>query len=255
LTTETLPTGDIKIFRPAPGSLTVIRNRIIKRQGSMYLLALTLLLAYGFFFLGQRWYQVLFSLPILVTAGGVGLLLSYRQQRKIWESVEILLGHNFIGRRQLGIAEIRIQGGEIERVQDSDIGLLIFTASKLRSLIVPAELTEQDSKEIRTTLSAWKPIEPKTEGRNWKNIGLGALLLVIYGILAFPVTESPWVILIAFVAALGINGYYISLINRAQGIDPRQRLMFTISMVLILFIGLMRLCLVSGAYQLMMPSA
>jgi hypothetical protein len=79
------------------------------------------------------------------------------------------------------------------------------------------------------------------------------LLLVIYGILAFPVTDSPWIILIAFVAALGINSYYISLIKRAQGIDPRQRLLFTISMVLILLVGLIRLCAVSGIYRLIMP--
>jgi hypothetical protein len=246
MTQEPVSTPDVKIYRPAPGSLGVIRNRIIKRQGLMYLLALALFVGYGIFFSNAQLNSMVFTIPILITAGGAGLLISYRQQKKIWDTVEILLGNDFVGRRQLGILEVRIPGTEITKIQDSEIGLLIYTASRERSLIVPAELAPKDFQEIRRALSRWTPVDPNMTGPGWMNVGLGVVLLAAYGVLGFPVTESAPVVLIAFIAAIGINGYFLQRIHHTQGVDPRQKLIFAVSMVLVLLLGLIKLSVVFG---------
>jgi hypothetical protein len=125
------------------------------------------------------------------------------QLQKVWESIEIEIGDQYIVRRQINVEETRIERGEVVAVQESEKGLLVSTMNNSRSLFIPVQLEEQGYEEVRATLSAWVPVQEASAPRMRR----GVLVAVLYvlGYVFVLLSWSRWLTLfvsLAMVAGL-----------------------------------------------------
>jgi hypothetical protein len=171
---------------------------------------------------------------------------SIKQQQAIWESIKIEVGDDYIARQQIRIPQIRINRGEVTAVWEVGNGLCILTADKFRSLSIPKELDSPDYEEIKSALSTWANIQPKSRGAQIKNTALTIMLLIGIGIIFL--STSAWLVLAAGLAVIPYSTFFFLQLPRHKGIDPKLRRTWIIGFGLLLLITGSRLYFLFAGY-------
>ncbi len=242
----------MQTYTLSPQGILKLRRRLLQRTAVIFSV---ILVVAGAGILSQfrgEWSEIV-SLPfaalILIVVLRIGFSRSAKQAQETWESINVEMGDDYIARRQIRIPELRIRRAEITSIQETGDGLRITTADKFHSLIVPIALDEPDYQAIKTTLSAWMPIQPVNPAvSRARNLAAGLLILAGYGIIL--VSMSPWLILIVALAMLGYYGYVFWFLKHHQGVDPRFRRSFVSGIVFLIFITSFKLWVLLGGMSL-----
>jgi hypothetical protein len=189
--------------------------------------------------------------PILLISICVNGYRIYKRQESIWKSIRIDVGEYSISRNQLNLPEIRISRKNVTQIKETNQGLMISTANKFRSLVVPNALDQADYDEIKNTLSAWTPIQAKSKSENTKIILLLFILLGGFGVVLF--SKVVWLVLIVSVMMLAIYGYYYWLLSKDKGTDPGLKRSLFIGIIFLAFIAVGRLSYLLDLFSALVP--
>jgi hypothetical protein len=115
---------------------------------------------------------------------------SYRQQREMAESYQIILDGNTITRKQEGAQEISIPRSGIARITETpDKGLGIIGINTRLRFGIPATL--EGYAELRKVLAGWHTIQPvKPRGMYWQAVAVPFLALALVGLFAVTIISN-----------------------------------------------------------------
>jgi hypothetical protein len=142
------------------------------------------------------WEYVWVLFPVVVLTFAIFAFSVYRvlaQLRRIWESIEIEIGGEYVARRQARIDEKRLSREEVVAVQETERGLIIRARDRSRSMFVPAQLEEQGYEEVKATVLDWAPEEEtSSQGKARKFVLVTSFVL---GYLVVLLSWSRWLTL------------------------------------------------------------
>jgi len=180
---------------------------------------------------------------LLLAALANGMRKAISQQKEIWSSIEIRMDDGAVGRSQIRVPEILIRREEVTTVRESGQGMVVKTADRYRSLVVPRHLDPADYAEIREDLATWVPIE-SGGGERGKSLGLMVLLIGGFVVMGFSRDRG----LVAAVA-LGLIAIYVWsawLAYRQEGMDPVLRKRVFLGLVFVILFAAVRLAFLFG---------
>ncbi len=160
-----------------------------------------------------------------------------RQQRALWESIQVELGGNFVSRSQVRIPRLIIQRAEITEIQETNNGLCVRTANRSRSLAIPKSLEGYD--EIKNTLAQWAPLRHIQQRERWTSIATLISLVLGFGVLFF--VWNFWIVLVVGVALIAFYVYFYWQLLHTEGVDPKFRRNMLFGVGFIVFIFIMRI--------------
>ena len=128
------------------------------------------------------------------------------QFQKIWESIEIEIGDQYVARRQVNVGEIRLNREEIVTIQETKRGLIIYSVGKSRSLFIPVQLEGHGYEEVKSTLSAWTPLQEVSSQGKARRIFWVVLFLLGYTIVLL--SWSRWLTLFVSLAMTAVLTYF-----------------------------------------------
>jgi hypothetical protein len=195
---------------------------------------------------------VIVSVVICVGIMVFALSSVLRQSKEIWESIRIEMTDEYIARTQARIPQVRINRQEITSIEEIDGGICIRTADKSRTLAILNDLDENHYQEIKNKLSTWSTIQPQSPKTKAQNAFLLVVLLLGFGILFL--SSSLWLVLVAGVSLISYYAYNYWSLRQVKGVDPRFRRHMSILFLFPLFIMIMKVCLLSGAIDLLTRS-
>lgn len=147
--------------------------------------------------------------------------LALKQNDKVWQSVQIEVGDDYIARSQVRIPQMRIERSEVTSIEEMESCLCIRTTNKRRTLAVPNVLDDAGYQEIKGVLSTWTTIQPAAPGATIRSVVFVMGVLLGFGILFF--SSVPWLTL----AAGGVNSLLLGYVNwtlrHTEGIDPKVK--------------------------------
>jgi len=159
------------------------RRRLIIRTGIIYLIFLAILLGVAIYNSRDSWpFVLLIIIPIFIVVGGFSNYRLIKQQHALWDSVRIEVGDDYVTRQQIRVPETRINRGEVASLREINNGLCIVSADKVHSLLIPKELDSSDYEEIKTAVSTWAAIQPKSPREQIKTLAWIMVFIIGFGI-------------------------------------------------------------------------
>lgn len=155
--------------------------------------------------------------PILLVVLASGVKKAIDQQKEIWSSVEIRMDDEAIGHSQIRVPEVLIRREEVTAIRETGQGLVVKTADRFRSLLIPRLLDPADYAEIREDLATWVPIE-SGGGERGKAIAFMALLIAGFAVMAF--SHNPGLVAVVALGLIAIYVWSTRRVYRQKGMDP-----------------------------------
>ncbi len=243
----------MKTYTLSPQGISRIRRRFLQRM-SLFLgiICLAVVGVNLWVIPNNGMTATIASIIVCIGVMTFALLRVLSQNKEIWESIRIEITDEYIARSQVRIPQIRITRQEITSIEERDGGICIRTDDESKTLFIPSDLDENDYQEIRNKLSSWIAIQPKSQKAKTQNAILLVLLIVGFGILFL--SWSLWVVLLAGVSLTGYYVYYYWSLRKTKGIDPKFRRSTLISILFLLFVMIMKVCLLSGGIDFLIRS-
>lgn len=195
----------------SPQAFNKRRNKLVLQSagGFPLLIAAEAVLVYSYAGLSSQFWSIL-APSVLLGAGviAVGAYRTLTRQKKIWQTLRVVLGRNYVAIKQEGGGEMRVRRDEVSAIQQTANGLLISTHSQPSALLIPAELEPAALDEITSALEAWSPIQPAPPRRRFtisRNVFLTAVWLAAAITLLAP---SLWLIWAALLALVILSGFW-----------------------------------------------
>lgn len=231
----------MKTYSLSKNNFLQFRRRLIIRTGIFDIVAMAIILVVAVYKAENTWpyvqpsiawLYVLLSIPIFLAVFGFTLYRSIKQSHAIWDSVRVEIGEDYVARRQLRVPEVRINRTEVTALREINNGLCVLTSDKFRALCIPIELDGPDYEEIKTTLSAWAPIQPKSAtARIWFT---AQLILLGIGTLIVFFSTSAWLVLIVGVILSGYYIYFFLQLLRHKAVDSKSIFVYIFFICLLL---------------------
>lgn len=169
--------------------------------------------------------------------------LALKQNGKVWQSVQIEVGDDYIARSQVRIPQMRIERNEVTSIEEMGNCLCIRTTDKRRTLAIPKVLDDADYQEIKGTLSTWATIQPAASDVNIRSMLLVVSVLLGFGILFF--SSMLWLTLAAGVLTSLCLGYIYWTSRHTEGVDPRVKRRFLLAFIFALIVTAMKVHVLS----------
>lgn len=238
----------MKVYSLSPQGISKLRRRLVQRLSALLGVPFLVVLGLNWWQAGDNWLTtVIVSVIVFAAVLAIAVSRSLRQVNEVWDSIKVEVGDDYVARSQVRIPQVRIPRDEITAIEEIEGGLCIRTADKWRTLAIPADLDDRDYQEIRSKLSAWRPIRPKSAKARVQNVLLLVVLLVGFGILL--ISTSLWLVLGVGLVMVGYYGYWYWTMRRVEGIDPQQRRSLLVVFLIPIFIMALKVCVLSGGYD------
>lgn len=172
------------------------------------------------------------------------IFFHYRQQIRLLYSMRYEIDGSKIVYRQVGKEPLQVSRADIVKIHARQDGLWLETANPGISLFVPAGLSRDGDADFRETLSAWTgtevtDVQPQGRGlRLWIFVLASSLLVLLFAnslILILPL--GVFVLLLAL--------YNERKLRRRPDINPGIVRMYNIAFSFLLFVIMMKACLIS----------
>ncbi len=103
-------------------------------------------------FLSVTW-QTLLIIGIVAGIMIFAVQASAKSARAVWDSFEIEVGDDYLVRRQLNLAETRLERDQIDHLKERGNMLIVYAANKSRQLPIPKSLDGYS--EVKDILLSW----------------------------------------------------------------------------------------------------
>jgi hypothetical protein len=181
--------------------------------------------------------------PILLVVLVNGVRKAIAQQKEIWSSVEIRMDDGAVGRSQIRVPEILIRREEVTAVRETGQGMVVKTADRYRSLLIPRLLDPADYAEIREDLATWVPIE---SGGGERGKGLAFMGLLIAGFAVMGFSHNPGLVAAVAFGLIAIYVWSVWRVYRQKGMDPAFRKQAVFVLVFVILFAAARLAFLFG---------
>ncbi len=236
----------MKIYSLSQQGISNLRRRFIRRLSAILGMAFLIVLGVNWWRGDDNWtITLIVSIVVFVVVVVITFSRGLQQVKEVWESIRVEVGDDYVARSQVRIPQVHISRDEITKIEEIEGGLCIRTSNKLRTLAIPLDLDASDYQEIRSKLSAWKPIQPRSV--KVQSAVLLTVLLVGFGVIF--ISSSLWLVLIVGLAMIGYYGYIYWTVRHAEGVDPQQRRNLLVAFLFPIFVTAMKACFLSSGYE------
>lgn len=159
-----LAPNSLRTYHLSPAGFITVRNKVLRQSLVIFAgtILFALVLAYRMF--GQTWHRdsIASLLPtivlVLIVCGALagGSRKGMKRNQESWDSFELVVGEDFVIRRQKDFPDLEIQQHEVTRVRETITGLYVETELRDRRIGIPSALI--DYEDARERLSRWMPL-------------------------------------------------------------------------------------------------
>jgi hypothetical protein len=191
-----------KIYKMSESGKAQLRRRTYV----MYAISGAAVITFGLWTISSRPAEdrLAYLFPAIIVAGIIGFM-GYRQVlqvRPLQDSVQIVLGEDFIIRRQANMPEVRLPRGEVTHLIETQEGLVVHTSTPGRQLYVPRQLAPNDYAAVRAQLVPWAPLKPAGVMGRLNAVGVHIAFLAAFTV--FFLSNSLWIVIPVGLALLGL---------------------------------------------------
>ncbi len=229
------------------------RNKLVLQTvgGLPLLIAVEAVIVYSYAGLSSQFWSFL-SLSALLSIAiiALGTYRSISHQSKIWQTLRVVMGRNYVAVKLEGGGEMRVRRDQVCAIQETATGLTLSTLEKPTALLIPVELEPAAYSEIRTALGTWCAIEPGPRRRRItvsRNMFLSAVWLAGMIILLAPAVWLIWAAILFMVGLCGFWGYW--LLHHSKGSDPASTRNSVAAIGVLLLISATKAFAVLGGFE------
>ncbi|HEX3529954.1 MAG TPA: hypothetical protein VH988_23070 [Thermoanaerobaculia bacterium] len=123
-----------------------------------------------------------------------------------------------VGRSQIRVPEVLIRREEVTAIRETGQGMVVKTADRYRSLLIPRLLDPADYAEIREDLATWVPIE---SGGGERGKSLALMVLLIGGFVVMGFSHDRGLVAAVALCLIAVYVWTAWRAYRQQGMEPR----------------------------------
>jgi len=212
---------NLKFYKLSPEGFNQERRKLIN-QGVAFSIFVIGIILFGRYLQGDKTSLIITAIlvPFLAIPLAIGINNGIKIRRDKWLSYELLVGYDFILKKEANIADVEIYQDEITKLEQISNGnIIVRTKEKDRFILIPNSLVGFE--EAKNILLSWQNGKPITTARSNR---LSTALLFVCTMASFIIVMYVNQIRIVLPAALFLIPFYIwSLIQiqRNPQIDPK----------------------------------
>jgi protein-S-isoprenylcysteine O-methyltransferase Ste14 len=227
-----LAPNSVRTYHLSPEGYAATRKILFLQCGAIFGGIGLFLLGSAYKGLGGSWrgdatagfLPMVFCLVLVSVLLAIGLWIGMKRSRETWDSVELVIGEDFVIWRMKDYPELEIQSREVTAIKESSTGLRIETNQRGRRIGIASSLINYDDAKER--LSRWMPVQRIEKGWLTTSRWILALpLIVIFLFSGFELATRSWVIVATGVPLLAVISWSAWSIHRnGQGSVKGKRL-------------------------------
>jgi hypothetical protein len=165
---------------------------------------------------------IIFVIPVILVALGVGMRRGYKILQERWASFQILLSQENILRKQMGLPDIEIERDQVSQIQERTAGIFVRTLDKNKYIHLPKGL--EDYEDARMMLEQWRVIEIVSPAKD--RASLLTYILLFFLALSFGViflSHTVWLMILAGIFIVSYTLWEQLSIRQNPEVDARVK--------------------------------
>jgi Ca2+/Na+ antiporter len=224
----------MNVFKTQPEGFAIIRKQALTRFIPVMLLGVIVVLAANYSTTDNRFDTdtVLFTIPIMLVAVGIGIYNGLKKRRKLFDSFSVAINEDTISRTQEDTPELSLNRLEISSISKDSSGIITIRGMSAYDIIqIPAGMERGD--ELEAALLRIMPFSEASQLSLLERFGwiTGVVAILLMMVMRF--VENKAVVIVAGVALIALLIWGFVKAWRNKNIPERYKRSIWIMLLLI----------------------